>query len=115
MLTDDDGRVYLYYGFSPAKEMSFPDPDALAGQGVPEEELARMRELRKILTGFSEGGMAVELEADMITMKAEPHICLPGGKITAGTGFEGHGFYEASSIRKVNGKYYYVYSSQFKS
>lgn len=35
----------------------------------------------------------------------------PGGHHTEGTGFEGHGFFEASSIRKINGKYYFVYSS----
>ena len=28
-----------------------------------------------------------------------------------GTSFEGHGFYEASSMRKINGMYYFVYSS----
>ena len=110
VLTDDDGRVYLYYGFSPVKEMTFPDPDKLKESGVPESELKMIRMLAGL--SFSEGGMAVELEPDMVTMKEAPHMCLPGGKLTTGTGFEGHGFYEASSIRKINGKYYYVYSSQ---
>ena len=27
------------------------------------------------------------------------------------TGFEGHEFFEASSVRKINGKYYLIYSS----
>ena len=38
-------------------------------------------------------------------------MLIPGGHHTAGTGFEGHGFFEASSIRKVGSKYYFVYSS----
>lgn len=46
----------------------------------------------------------------MITIKAVPKSCVPGGHHTAGTGFEGHGFFEASSIRKVGEKYYFVYS-----
>lgn len=35
----------------------------------------------------------------------------PGGHHEAGTGFAGHGFFEASSIRKLDGRYYFVYSS----
>lgn len=111
VLTDDDGRVYLYYGFAPAceKEMMLPD--------FSEEEIIRMpkeyREGVEKMKGieFGENSMVVELEADMITMKSKPDICIPGGHHTAGTGFEGHGFFEASSIRKINGKYYFVYSS----
>ena len=55
--------------------------------------------------------MVVELEQDMLTCKERPRILIPGGNHTAGTGFEGHGFFEASSIRKIRGRYYFVYSS----
>ena len=55
--------------------------------------------------------MVAELMPDMITLKEEPHPLIPGGHHTKGTGFEGHGFFEASSIRKINGTYYFVYSS----
>ena len=111
VLTDDDGRVYLYYGFAPAaeKEMKLPE--------FTEEQLAEMPPaVRKMLTNmskivFGENSMVVELEPDMVTTKEEPRVLIPGGKHTAGTGFEGHGFFEASSIRKFNGKYYFVYSS----
>ncbi len=111
VLTDDDGRVYLYYGFAPAceKEMKLPE---LTG-----EELAQMPDdMRERFTAisqvkFGENGMVAELEPDMITLKEEPHVSVPGGHHTAGTGFEGHGFFEASSIRKIRGKYYFVYSS----
>ena len=36
---------------------------------------------------------------------------MPDVRNSAGTGYEGHEFFEASSIRKINGKYYFVYSS----
>ena len=111
VLTDDDGRVYLYYGFAPAaeKEMKMPE--------LTEEQLAAAPpDIRKMLKTmsqikFGENSMVVELEQDMVTTKEEPRVLIPGGNFTAGTGFEGHGFFEASSIRKFNGKYYFVYSS----
>ena len=52
----------------------------------------------------------VELEEDMLTMKFEPDPLIPDVKRSKGTGFEGHEFFEASSIRKFNGKYYFIYS-----
>lgn len=111
VLTDDDGRVYLYYGFAPAaeKEMKVPEVKPEDVADAPENKRAMLMMLGKIVLG--ENGMAVELEPDMVTMKDEPHACIPGGHHTEGTGFEGHGFFEASSIRKINGKYYMVYSS----
>lgn len=111
VLTDDDGRVYLYYGFAPAceKEMRLPDFTEEEIAAMPPEYQEQIRKVKE--TKYGENGMAVELEADMITMKAQPKPCIPGGHHTAGTGFEGHGFFEASSIRKIHSKYYFVYSS----
>lgn len=108
VLVDDDGRAYLYYGFSPVKRMG-PPPDSEAMAAIPEDVKAM---LVMVNDHASPGGMVAELESDMLTLKYEPKICLPGGRIADGTGFEGHAFYEASSMRKVNGLYYYVYSSQ---
>ena len=107
VLVDDDGRVYLYYGFSPAGEMKAPDAGSAQELGLDPAELEKMKSMK-----FSLGGMVVELESDMLTMKGEPRVCLPGAKIAQGTGFEGHAFFEASSLRKVRGNYYYIYSSQ---
>ena len=111
VLTDEDGRVYLYYGFAPAceKEMKAPKFSEAEIAAFPEKQKEILRVLSK--TEFGENGMAVELEQDMITMKAIPQPCIPGGHHTQGTGFEEHGFFEASSIRKIRGKYYFVYSS----
>lgn len=111
VLTDDNGRVYLYYGFAPAceKEMKLPELSGEEMACLTEEQREAVKMIRGIR--FGEDSMAVELEADMITMKAVPKPCIPGGHHTAGTGFEGHGFFEASSVRKIHGKYYFVYSS----
>ena len=102
VLTDSDGRVYLYYGFAPACEKEMK---------INPQIKERMQKLSIRMPEFGENGMVVELEPDMLTTKGEPRICIPGGHHTAGTGFEGHGFFEASSIRKVGDKYYFVYSS----
>lgn len=88
VLVDDDRSVYLYYGFCP----NFPVP------WVDKEQI--------------KGGMVVELEQDMITIKVPPKLVLPCFMNSKGTGFEEHAFFEASSIRKINGIYYLVYSSQ---
>ena len=109
VLVDEDGRVFLYYGFAPGgtKEMKPPT----------EEELKDMPEaLRGMLHGgeglqMGEYAMVAEMQPDMVTLKEEPHPLIPGGHHEAGTSFEGHGFFEASSIRKIRDKYYFVYSS----
>lgn len=112
VLTDQDGRVYLYYGFAPAKdkEMKTPNPDEM---DIPED---KKEELRAILASanrmqFSEYSMVAELEPDMLTLKEAPRELIPGGHHEEGTGFEGHAFFEASSIRRIGDRYYFVYSS----
>lgn len=85
---DDDGRIFLYSGFSPAGAAA---------------DLVKAYQMR--------GGYVMELENDMLTIKAGPRCEIPGEAYDKGTGYEGHGFYEASSMRKINGKYYWIYSS----
>lgn len=111
VLTDEDNRVYLYYGFAPAceKEMLLPRFSEADLQAMPEEERKKIEGMMNAKMG--ENGMVVELDQDMLTMKGVPQVCVPGGHHTQGTGFEGHGFFEAPSIRKINDKYYFVYSS----
>ncbi len=87
VLVDDDGRVYLYTGY--------------AGEGFFPGSFGKVHE----------GGYVVELEADMKTVKKAPKLITPMAGKSDGSGFEGHEFYEASSIRKINGRYYFVYSS----
>lgn len=92
VLVDDDGRVYMYTGYAP---------------------LPGWMKTAMGIRGFKiDAGYCVELEQDMITMKSEPVRVLPGPSLTKGTGFEGHGFFEASSIRRIGDTYYLVYSSE---
>lgn len=90
VLVDDDGRVYLYSGFCP-----LDGPWEYFGMPKP----------------IIEGGMVIELEKDMITVKKRPKVIFPYVVNGKGTSFEGHEFFEAPSIRKINDKYYFIYSS----
>ena len=88
---DDDGKLYLYTGF------------ALQGNPI-------------LLDGSKpteHGPMCFELDpSDMLTVKIGPgYIGVAGEKESKGTPYEGHAFLEASSMRKFNGTYYFIYSS----
>ena len=85
VFVDDDGQIYLYSGNGPRTK-----------QAIGKEPKA---------------SMVVRLMDDMKTMAEEPKKLLPTLGESEGTGFEGHEFFEASSIRKIGGKYYLVYSS----
>lgn len=84
-------RVYLYTGFAP-------------GPGRLYDQLRR--DNRRM-----EGAYCVRLEPDMRTVCTEPVLVAPSIRNEQGTGFEGHAFFEASSIRKIGSLYYFVYSS----
>lgn len=87
VLREEDGRLFLYVGFAPR------DGRVLAGK-----------------SNF-EGAYCLELGQNMRTAKSGAALVLPKIGHAAGTGFEGHEFFEASSVRKIKGRYYYVYSS----
>ena len=57
------------------------------------------------------GAMAMALDTDMLTITEEPVFIVPGDFYGKGTSFEGHEYFEAASIRKIGGTYYFVYSS----
>lgn len=66
--------------------------------------------LHRMRTGDSiMGPIHVELEEDMMTAKSEPVPILPLSP--EHSAFSKHPFFEGSSIRKINGIYYFVYSS----
>lgn len=90
VLVDDDGRVYLFSGFQ--TKIPFVS--------------SRFHDLKNT------GCVVMELEKDMMTIRKGPTLMLPcKGKGDVGD-FAGHEFFEASSIRKVDGKYIFVYSSR---
>ncbi|MCL1999323.1 MAG: family 43 glycosylhydrolase [Turicibacter sp.] len=82
VFVDDDERIFLYSGFAPRNS----NPK-------------------------THGSFVMELERDMLTVKSDIKPLLPTTNNSHGTGFEGHEFFEASSVRKVNDTYYLVYSS----
>lgn len=79
-LLNDNGRIYLY-----------------SGQGMPVAQVHG----RKVM-----GAMVCELEEDMLTVKGEQHT------ITSNefNRFDENPFFEASSIRKIRERYYFIYS-----
>ncbi len=58
------------------------------------------------------GSWVTVLQKDMLTVREAPVKVVPGSEYSTGTGYEGHAFFEAPSIRKVSKKYCFVYSSQ---
>lgn len=96
---DDDKKIYLYSGFSSTPEVVERIKKKIPGS---------------TLKGFNlkcDGSWVCQLEEDMLTLKGDYKMIVPGVENSVGTGFEGHEFFEASSMRKYNGKYYYIYSS----
>lgn len=88
---DDDGKIYMFTGFGPVHYPSF-----LMGGHKPTKE----------------GPMGFILEDDMLTIAEGPtYLGIPSKASGKGTPYEGHEFFEASSLRKFDGKYYFIYSS----
>lgn len=87
VLVDEDGRIYLYSG---------------TGAPVPEGGVGKYKLC-------SAGSVVMELEQDMLTIKEEATPLFPNQEEA---GLSGHEFFEASSIRKYDGVYYFVYSSK---
>jgi len=65
----------------------------------------------KTVEDFRNYSITVVLGPDMLTIQEGPFPVIPGVNVSKGTGFEGHEFFEASSIRKKDDTYYFVYSS----
>lgn len=93
LLVDDDGRVFLYFGFAPTSRL-------LTG-------LINRKKLRH------QGAYIVELDpVDMHTIVGDgPKLVAPMAGTADGTRFAGHEFFEAASMRKIDGIYHFIYSS----
>ncbi len=136
-----DGRYYLYYVLdhvsivsvavsdTPAGRYEFlgyvRHPDGtLLGEGPgdePQFDPAVLTEGDRtyLYTGFCgpwdpkrTGAMATVLGPDMLTVIEPPVFAIPGKRRSAGTGFEGHAFFEGPSIRKIGNTYCFIYSSE---
>lgn len=121
---NDDGTIWLYYGWAIAV-----DEAALAGLVGSPEGAARLRGAEMQLfgktaeqldleaaseTGGLQGANVVRLADNMLTVVEGPHRIVPGQVDSIGTQWEGHAFFEASSIRRIRDRYYFIYSSQLQ-
>jgi Glycosyl hydrolases family 43. len=139
---NDDGIIRLYYGWSlsmvaadahaqgkgysgeehqkyvkNSPKMELPEPGSpLMNQILtPLYEMLfhrsadDVKELKYPLMGAN----TIELSDDMMTVVGEPKRIIPGQLDTPkDSSFFGHAFYEAASIRKISGMYYFIYSSE---
>ena len=135
-----DGRYYLYYVDSKRSIVSVAVCDTPAGKYdfygyVQYPDGVRLGEKEGdepqfdpgvlvegdnvyLYTGFCgrgdrsrSGAMATVLSTDMITITQKPVIVAPSEPYSKGSGFEGHEFFEAPSIRKRGDTYYLIFSS----
>lgn len=135
-----DGRYYLYYVISSDKVVSVAVCDTPAGEyefyghvhyadgtllgnretDEPQFDPGVLFEDGKVYlyTGFCavgdksrHGAMVTVLADDMLTIIEAPVFVAPGCCYSEGTGYEGHEFFEAPSIRKRGDLYYFIYSS----
>ncbi len=135
-----DGRYYLYYVLDKVSVVSVAVCDTPAGKyefygyvhypdgtrlgeregDQPQFDPGVLTEGDKtyLYTGFCargdmsrKGPMATVLGPDMLTITEEPVFIAPSEPYAKGSGYEGHEFFEAPSIRKKGDTYYFIYSS----
>ena len=116
---NDNGQIWLYYGWAigadKLDELSPMVRRVMKKTAMPIlEKLLFSKTFRQIRRegGSVAGAFAVRLAEDMLTVLTEPRKIAPAQMDSYGTDFEGHAFFEASSMRRVGGKYYFIYSSQ---
>lgn len=136
-----DGRYYLYYVLSSWGIVSVAVCDEPAGKYeflgyVHYEDGTRLGEKEGdepqfdpavltegdrtyLYTGFCgvgdksrHGAMGTVLGPDMLTIVEGPVFVAPGEPYSHDTSFDGHAFFEGPSIRKKDGKYYFIFSTQ---
>lgn len=106
---NDDGVIRLYYGTAMPVGMYLPKPIKRLTAPIFKNIYGKSKE--EIAENPSVwGANMVTLCDDMVTVKTDAVRIMP--EKTKGTSFDGHGFFEGSSIRKINGIYYFIYSSQ---
>ena len=140
VVVGSDGRYYLYYVLDKVPVVSVAVCDTPAGTyefygyvrdqeggrlgerpgDPPQFDPGVLREGNKVYLycGFCgpedalrKGAVMTVLADDMVTVLEEPVVIAPSKPYSAGTGFEGHEFFEAPSIRKKGSTYYFIYSS----
>ena len=135
-----DGRYYLYYVLDKVPVVSVAVCDTPAGTyefygyvhyldgtrlgeketDEPQFDPGVLTEGKKtyLYTGFCaigdksrSGPMVTVLLEDMLTIEEGPVTIAPSEPYSEGSGYEGHEFFEAPSMRKIGDTYYFIYSS----
>ena len=104
---NDDGVIRLYYG---TQYMNESIDELKSSPEKLEEVMERYNKSADEILSCTDnvnGPCTVILDDDMLTVKSEPVHIMPYE-----SDFGGHEFFEASSMRKVKDKYYFIYSSQ---
>lgn len=107
---NDDGVIRLYYGACLPVEKILEKMSEEQFLSLEAEIFHKTEEEIQKEPGGVMGPATCVLADDMLTVQEGPVRIIP--ERTKGTDFEDHGFFEASSIRKIGGTYYFVYSSQ---
>lgn len=107
---NDNGIIRLYYG---AGYSVFANMENLLTRGfvnkITTRIIGKTPEQVKAEPDGIHGPVHVTLADDMLTVSSDPVKFMPSR--TKGTQWDGHAFFEASSIRKIDNIYYFVYSS----
>lgn len=114
---DSPAGKYKFYGY-----VHYPDGTRLGERegDQPQFDPGVLTEGDKtyLYTGFCPAGdkyrkgpMVTVLGPDMLTILEEPQFIAPSEPYSKGSGYEGHEFFEAPSIRKIGDTYYFIYSS----
>lgn len=140
MTVGPDGRYYLFYNMDHSSTIGVAVCDSPCGEfqfhgyvhykdgqllgmregDQPQFDPAVLTEGEKIYlyTGFCAigdrsrlGAMCTVLGPDMLTIEEETVFIAPSEPYSAGSGYEGHEFFEGPSIRKRGDTYYFIYSS----
>lgn len=117
-LMNDDGVIRLYYGWALAADNQNIGLEMMTLAGKQKRLQVEMAMFEKTAEEIAaepmgiQGANVVQLADDMLTVIDGPKRIVPGQFDAAGTSFEGHAFFEASSIRKVGDTYYFIYSSE---
>ncbi|MBQ1598785.1 MAG: family 43 glycosylhydrolase [Lachnospiraceae bacterium] len=106
---NDEGTIRICYGtrYDFEEQKDFPDnPKYL------QDEMEMFGKSKEEILSYEDsvmGAITLTLADDMLTVKEPPRHILPYK--VGGTSFEEHPFFEASSLRKFEGTYYFIYSS----
>lgn len=108
---NDEGTIRLYYGWSLRHEKPKNAFQRYTTRKTCEILFKKSKEEIMTEPGGIMGAYMVTLAKDMLTVMTSPKEVVPNNWKAKGTGFEGHAFYEGSSIRKIKNVYYFIYSS----